>query len=269
MINQPEAQQSRQEKLVLPAYPDDQYRINSTNTPQYSHIRPDQLIRYQTTPPPKQPIDRLRHYWQKDPAYKVFMIAIGMVLVASLVFVSLVSSALVRNPKLFALNNTVSQTPPTGVAPASTVDLRPTFPPPGGGIGTGSSSQPPAQSTPELQSTPTVQLSPSPQTGGPLTVQITSIPNHVSNNSVVPVSVNTNLPNITVVLVALYRVAPYRDVVGPLTTDGNGDATFSWSVSVFIFGNSTQATVYAVAKDQNGQRAQSQAVIVQISRGGG
>jgi hypothetical protein len=270
MINQPEAQQPKQDKLVLPAYPDDQYRdietYSSSSTPPYSHIRPDQLIRQQTTPPPKQPVDRLRYYWRKDPSYKVFMIAIGMVLIAGLIFVSLVSNALLRNPKLFALDNTLSQTPPTGVVPLGTVDLRPTFPPPGGGKGTGSSSQPPSQSTPALQPT-TVQASPQP--GGPLTVQITSIPNRVFNNSIVDVSVNTNLPNVTVDLVALYTVPPYRAVVGPVTTDGSGNATLSWSVSVYIFGSRTQASVYAVAKDQNGQRVQSQAVNVQITRAGG
>jgi len=268
MINQPEAQQPKQDKLVLPAYPDDQYRITSSNTPQYSHIRPDQLIRHQTTLPPKQPMARLRYYWRKDPSYKVLMIAIGMILIAGLIFVSLVSNALLRNPKLFALDNTLSQTPPTGVVPVGTVDLRPTFPPPGGGKGTGNSSQPPAQSTPALQPT-TVQPSPFPQPGGPLTVQITSIPNRVFTNSIVEVSVNTNLPNVTVVLVALYTAPPYRAVVGPVTTDGSGNATLSWSVSVYIFGSRTQATVYAVAKDQNGQRVQSQAVNVQITRSGG
>jgi hypothetical protein len=42
----------------------------------------------------------------------------------------------------------------------------------------------------------------------------------------------------------------------------------SWSVAVFMYGRQTRATVIAIARDQNGQRAQSQPVSVQIVSAG-
>ena len=153
--------------------------------------------------------------------------------------------------------------------PTGTVDLRPTFPPPGGGNGSTSSSQPPAQGTPALQSTPDANPSPTPNPGGgPLTITVTNIPTQVVNSSVVSVSVNTSLPNITVTLGVYYNVAPYRYVSAPVTTDGNGNAVLSWSVAVIMNGRHTRAFVFAVAQDQNGQKAQSQAVTVQITARG-
>jgi hypothetical protein len=215
-------------------------------------------------PPPKEPMAKVRYFWRKDPAYKVLMIALSVVLAAGLVFVSLISNALMRNPKLFTADATISQSLPTVVVPIGTVDLRPTFPPPGGGKGTGSSSQPPAQGTPALQPTSTDQTG----QGGQLTLDITSIPNRVLNNSIVDVSVNASQPDISVSLVVLYSTLPYRATAGPAITDGNGDAILSWSVSVVAFGRHTQAMVYAVASDQNGQQVQSQPVTVQITSGG-
>src|SRR5438477_13085706 len=112
MINQPETQgptaPTPQGKLVLPAYDDGNGLRTSGSLPQV-HIRPEQLIRHTTMPPPKAPLARLRYFWHKDPAYKVLMIAIGAVLVAGLVFASLLSDTLLRNPNLFAMNNTFSQ----------------------------------------------------------------------------------------------------------------------------------------------------------------
>jgi hypothetical protein len=48
-------------------------------------------------------------------------------------------------------------------------------------------------------------------------------------------------------------------------TDSNGNASIPWFVSAFGFGQkSIQAYVYALATDQNGQRARSQTVTVQV-----
>lgn len=279
MINRPETQEGPQRgKLILHAYPDaaspaspdpENYPASSKNL-QNEHVpvRPEQLIRQKTTPPPMRPIERLRYYWQKDPAYKVLMIAIAMVVIAALVFVSLVSNAMSRNP-----NSTVAQTPPT-VVPTGTADLRPTFPTPVGGSGSSSSSQPPAHSTPVLASTPNAsptadQSTPTPDNGGSFTVTLGSIPSRVPNNSNVDVSVNTSQPNVTVALVVTYNAPPYRYISSPTTTDGSGNGTLSWMVAVFMFGRHTQATVYAVAQDQSGHRVQSQPVSVQISASGG
>ena len=267
MINQPEIQEPnpQQEKLVLPP-PDG----NESSTPggslHYTQVRPEDLIR-PAAMPPKDPLARLIYFWSKDPAYKVLIIAVGLVLIAGLLFFSLVSRAM--NPNFFKLNSTSPQAPPTGVTPSGTVDLRPAFPSPGGGQGSSTSSQPPAQSTPALQ--PTVdntQSSPTPGQGGTLTVQITGIPNRVQNGSVVDVGVRTNEANVTVELYVVYSAPPYRDFAGPHMTDDGGNATIPWSVSVYKIGGA-RATVVAIARDQNGQQAQSQPVSVQIAGFGG
>jgi hypothetical protein len=282
MTNQPETQgkQPKQGNLVLPAYPQQVSPVypdpenhaashNSGNLP-YPPIRPDQLIRRTTTPPPQNLLARLLYFWKKDSAYKVLMIAVVLIFISGLLFVSLIGNALFRNPNFLTIGNNFSPNPPTPVVPTGTVDLRPTFPPPSGGNGSTSSSQPPTQGTPALQSTPDASptANPNPGGGGPLTTTITNIPTQVVNNSVVSVNVNTSLPNITVTLGVSYNVSPYRYVSTPVTTDGNGNAVLSWSVAVIMFGRHGRAFVFAVAQDQNGQKAQSQAVTVQIMAGG-
>ena len=267
MINQPEIQEPnpQQEKLVLPP-PDG----NESSTPGGSlhstQVRPEDLIR-PAAMLPKDPFARLIYFWRKDPAYKVLIIAVGLVLIAGLLSFSLVSRAM--NPNFFKLNSTSPQAPPTGVTPSGTVDLRPAFPSPGGGQGSSTSSQPPAQSTPALQ--PTVdntQSSPTPGQGGTLTVQITGIPNRVQNGSVVDVGVSTNEANVTVELYVVYNAPPDRGFAGPRMTDDGGNATIPWPVSVYKIGGA-RAIVVAIARDQNGQQAQSQPVSVQIAGFGG
>lgn len=270
MINQPEIQEPnpQQEKLVLPPPTWD-----NTSTPgsslHYTQVRPEHLIR-RAAMPPEDPLARLKYFWRKDPAYKVLIIAVGLVLIAGLLFLSLVTSAM--NPDFFSLKSTSSQVPPGGVTPSGTVDLRPTFAAPGGGQGSSTSSQPPAQGTPALQSTadstPTIQSSPTPDQGGTLTVQITDIPNRVQNGSVVDVDVNTNEANVTVELYVVYNAPPFRGVAGPRMTGDGGNATIQWAVSVYKIGGA-RAIVVAIARDQNGQQAQSQPVSVQISGFGG
>ena len=266
MINQPEIQEPnpQQEKLVLPP-PDGNESSTPGSSLHHTQVRPEDLIR-PAAMPPKDPLARLIYFWRKDPAYKVLIIAVALVLIAGLLSFSLVSRAM--NPNFFKLNSTSPQAPPTGVTPSGTVDLRPAFPSPGGGQGSSTSSQPPAQSTPALQ--PTVdntQSSPTPGQGGTLTVQITGIPNRVQNGSVVDVGVSTNEANVTVELYVVYNAPPYRDFAGPRMTDG-GNATIPWSVSVYKIGGA-RATVVAIARDQNGQQAQSQPVSVQIAGFGG
>ncbi len=283
MINQPETQEPnpQQGKLVLPAHPHEMSPVNPDQANHLAsgknqqnanaHLRPDQLIRQTTPPPPRQPVAKLRYYWQKDPAYKILMIAIAMVMVAGFIFISLLSNMLLRNPNFLAIDSTTSSL--TAVVPTGTVDLRPAFPLPGGGNGSTSTSQPPAHSTPILQPTPNATSTaslPTPTPGdGSLTVTITSIPVRVSNNSTVNVSVNTNLPNVSVSLVAYYTVLPFRYISSSTTTNGNGNASLSWSVSLIMYGRHTQAMVFAVARDQNGQKIQSQDIAVQVSSNGG
>ncbi len=268
MINQPDTQEQKpqSEKLVLPAPPAQEQQAYYGG--QMTQLRPEQLIRRQTQPAPTDLKARLAFYWHKDPAYKVLMIALTMVLVAGIIFVFLASAAFLGNSNFFASSYT-PQAIPKGVNPTGTVDLRPTFPAPGGGIGTNKqSSQPSMQPTPALQATnPTVQQSPTPTPsgGGTLNVQITSIPQQVVNGSNVSVGVNAGEPGASVELVIRYSGQGGHSTAGPQTTDGNGNATISWFVLTFSFGQkNVQAYVYALATDPNGQRARSQTVTVQV-----
>jgi hypothetical protein len=266
MINQPDTQEqkSQSEKLVLPAPPAEEQQMYYGG--QKAQLRPEQLIRRQVQPAPKEVKARLAFYWHKDPAYKVLMIAMAMVLVAGVIFVSLASAAFLGNANLFATGYT-PQAVPKGANPTGTVDLRPTFTAPGGGIGTNQqSSQPPMGLTPALKPTSTTgQPSPTPGGGGTLNVQFTSIPQQVMNGSYVSVGVNTGEPGATVELVIRYSSQGGRSTAGPQTTDSNGNASISWFVYTFGIGHKNiQAFVYALATDPNGQTARSQTVTVQI-----
>ncbi len=222
------------------------------------------------TPPPNQPLAKISYYWHKDPAYKVFIIATCMVLIAGIVFVSLAAAAVVRNPNLFSTSGSnVAQTGPT---PTDTVDFQPVFPTPGGS-GSTQSSQPPVTSTPALPSTP--ETTPSgqpqptpPQNGGTLTVQITSIPSQVFNGEVVQVVVTTSIPGAFVHLQVIYNAPPYYYISATQQADGSGNAILFWHVGVggFTHGHVT-ARVFAVAT-ANGQRAISPQVTVQVMNGG-
>src|SRR5713101_9252466 len=190
MINQPETQEQKPQsgKLVLPVPPAEEQQMYYGG--QKAQLRPEQLIRRQTQSIPKGVGARLAFYWRKDPAYKVLMIAMSMVLIAGIIFVSLASAAFLGNSSFFASTSS-PQVIPKGANPTGTVDLRPGFTNPGGGSGSNQSSQPPVHSTPALQPTSTGQPSPTPGGGGTLTVQFTYIPQTVLNGSSVNVGVNT------------------------------------------------------------------------------
>jgi len=271
MINQPDSPQEPRPlsgKLILRAYPEEEYQ-RASRPLQAFPVRPEQLIQHQAPPLPPSPLAKLRYFWGKDPAYKVLMVAIGTVFIAGLLVLSLVSTLLLRNTNFFATGNSLSQTPPKAVVPTGTVDVHPTFPPPGGATGSGTTSQPPPQTTPILQptvgGTPTTQPTP----GGQLTVQISNVPGRVQNNSAVVVMVTTSEPNAMVTLYVTYTAPPYHYSSSSHVTDGNGNGTIYWMVNVFMFGRHSQATVYAVATDQNGQRALAQSVTVQVVGGNG
>jgi hypothetical protein len=265
MINQPDTQEQKpqSEKLVLPAPLAEEQQMYYGG--QKAQLRPEQLIRHQTQSAPKDVGTRLAFYWHKDPAYKVLMIAITMVLIAGIVFVSLASAAFLGNSSFVASTSSTPQAIPKGSNPTGTVNLRPTFPAPGGGSGTNQqSSQPPVQSTPALQPTSTGQPGPTPGGGGTFTVQFTSIPSHIMNGSYVSVGVNTSEPGVSVLLVIRYS-GGRTTTAGPQMTDSNGNASIPWFV--FAYGNgqrNLQAYVYALATDQNGQKAKSETVTVQI-----
>lgn len=268
MINDPEREtNTTPEQLILPALPDTP--VPARPAEMYPRMKQAQsgLLPRRTAPPPPlppSPLTRLRSLWGRDPAYRVLMIAVAVVLIAGLLLATLATRAFIQNPGLFALGGAASQNP-GGAAPNGTVDLRPAFPTPGGSGGSTASSQPPGQqSTPSLQPTVTSQPSPSPGQGT-LTIQITTIPSQVRNYSRVPVGVNASEPNVTVYLLITYNAAPYNGYAGPRTTDGSGNASIPWTVSVYGAGRHYTAVVVAIARDQQGQQARSQAVTVQIS----
>lgn len=249
-----------QGKLILPAIPGEERRIfTNTRIP----VPPGQFIHRNTPPPPQQPLAKLRYFWRKDPAYKVLMIAVGMVLIAGVLCMTLVTNAALQS---FNPRNPTPINSSGGVLPTGIVDNHPTFPTPGGGAGATSSSQPPT-STPVLQSTATIP--PSPTATGPLSVQITNVPSRVKNNTTVDIGVTTNRAGASVWLVISYNALPYRTNAGPRTTAADGSVALPWQVSVFSLRNrSVTAYVVAIARDQSGRRIQSQPVQVQIDNGG-
>lgn len=271
MIGDPERQtpimneRASPEKLILPALPETQAPpIPTVACP--VPVKPEWLVRRQTPSLPRGPLARLRYFWRKDPAYKVLLVAVTIVLLAGLLLATLAASAFVRSGNQFQ-SGAYTQTP-AGATPTGTVDLRPIFPTPGGGLGSSSSSQPPVQATPSPQ--PTVQPTSPPQPAG-LTVQFTNIPTHVQSGSVVPVGVSTNEAGATVWLTIVYGAPPFRGYAGPRVADGNGFATIPWSVNVFSGSRHSTAIVTAFARNQQGQQTHSQSVMVLVSgtNGGG
>src|SRR5690349_4454269 len=111
MLNHPDMEEQAPvpapEKVVLPAQPGshqmpgglDALRAPRPSTdPFNAQIAPAQLIRPMTHPSPKGLLPKLAYYWRKDPAYKVFVLAVGMVVLASVVFVSMASAAWLGRP---------------------------------------------------------------------------------------------------------------------------------------------------------------------------
>ncbi|HEU5382041.1 MAG TPA: hypothetical protein VFV38_42015 [Ktedonobacteraceae bacterium] len=251
MINHPEqdTQQARPSsgKLILPAplEPGPYARQYPPTTPAWS----TQSVYPQNTP--HDPSVRPTSPRRRDPLHLVFALAIAFVLIATIVFVAFGATVFLNKN-----TTTFSQTPVVPI-PNGTVDNRPGFGTPGTNNGSNQSSQPATGPTPSLH------LSPSPANQGSLVVQIVNIPRFVANNSKARVSVLTNEPGVNVRLQVTYSAAPFFYASSAHATDGDGQAVLSWSVRVFALrNNAVQATVRAIATDQNGQQATSQPVVV-------
>jgi len=98
-----------------------------------------------------------------------------------------------------------------------------------------------------------------------LTVQITSVSDHVENGAMVHVHIQTSEPDLSVRLQATYQVPPFSSTSSPQTTDGAGQATIDWPVNISFFEGNTHATLIAVATNQNGQQVMSNPVTVTIA----
>ncbi len=258
-------------KLILPppiqeySPVTDQSETIARALPRFPHALP---VKREVAPP--QPLAKVIYYWRKDPAYKVFIIATCMVLIAGIIFVSLAAAAVIHHPNLLN-TGTGGGVVQSGPGSAGTINFHPIFPTPGGGSGSNQSSQPPVTSTPALPSmpgtTPTSAPQPTPtqpQPGGTLTVQITGIPSRVFNGQRVQVFVNTSIPGASVHLAISYNAPPYYYVSATQQADGGGNAVLFWRVGVggFARGQIT-ARVIAVA-DANGQQTSSQVITVQV-----
>nr|BBH94177.1 hypothetical protein KTA_23760 [Thermogemmatispora argillosa] len=249
-------------KLVLPAAPGTVPGEWSADPLQRTtYIAPEMLIRRPRQSAPPTLLGKISYFWKKDPAYKVLMVASVLVLIAGVIFSVIVGSTLMQENA--GMEARVPLTPPPGVAPTGTVDLRPTFPTPGG-QGSNESSQPPVQSTPALRPTRTTNDNGNGGNNG--AVQISGLPSTVENNSDVTVTVITNQPNSFVQLQVTYNVAPFVTVVNG-TTDASGMATLTWHVQVFSTSRRAQARVHATVFGPNGA-ASSNTVTVRITTGG-
>src|SRR5260221_8465595 len=178
MLNNPDTQEPAPQsgKLVLPAPPVEEQRTYSG-----TQLRPEQLILRRTQPAPKGTISKLTYYWRKDPAYKVLIIALAMVVIAGVVFVSLASATVFGNQNSSA--SSLSQNPPPAPKATGTVDLRPTFPNPSGGKGNNQKKPNPLLTTTSLPPTfPTTSPQPT-QTQKTLILQDTSQPPTVNNTA--------------------------------------------------------------------------------------
>ena len=268
MIERPNTQEQTPQpgQLVLPAYPGEEQYIHAGQQPPAG---PSQYT-YPGTPPAftnvSNSFQQLGHFWHKDATYKVLMIAVAVVVLSGILFMTLGTTSLLQGLGFISQNVTVPQNPSAEARAIGTVDLRPTFPTPSGGNGTNKSSQPPPSSSyyppTSSDSTPT----PQPTSSAQLTVQITSIPSQVPNRSAVLVSVTTSVPQIDVRLQVYYNAPPYTYTSIARTTDGSGNAVIPWHIQVTVRGTKNViATVVAVATDQNGQRVISQPVQVMVN----
>ncbi len=256
--NHPESRQGQapeQPKLVLPGLPEDAHYPGAYTQRVYVH--PDQM---QLKPPSRfgRPFATLRQLWRRDPAYKVLLVAAGMVLVAGIIFTVFLVSMLVQAA---TPTDTTATTAPT--QSKTTTNAPPTFPTPSGGKGNKGSSQPP-KSTPVVLPTLTPAPTPTTQPVQTLNPRIVSIPQQVRNNTMVPVVISVGQPGVAVRLQVTFDQATNVNTSGPLTTDANGNVTLYWHVSAFSVKQHFVARVTAFATNQNGQQVQTQTVSVEV-----
>ncbi|HCI80506.1 MAG TPA: hypothetical protein DHW02_12540 [Ktedonobacter sp.] len=221
------------------------------------------------------PPTRTKPNWREDPAYTFLFIALGVVLLSSILFVAFAGSTF----SSLLTQGGPSQTGSGSNVPAQgTTDTNPKFPTPGSNSG-GTPINQPTTALPSPTATtviatpspvPTTQPSPTPTPNQQLTLQIVNAPGQVNNNTTVTLNVTASQPNVQVELSITYDVAPYIKIIGPQTTDNNGNASFQWNVQVRFFGrNQGTARIVAVGSDQNGHKATSQVVTVRIVGHGG
>lgn len=262
MVNQPDQDMqgvhTPARKLVLPEPPN-----AGQDRRRYSSPRSGQSINQPSSAASHSLFTHMLQRLRTDPAFMLLSIAIALVVIASLVFVSLGARTLLGGSGGPVWTSAMTQHPVIP-SPVGTIDNHPKFPTPVSGKGSSTSSQPGAAG-------PTPNLQPTPANGGDqgtLNVEIVNIPDVVNNRSQIRVDVQTSEPNVDVRLQVTYDAAPFYYTSGGDTTDDNGDATLDWSVRVhsFLNGNNVTATVVVVATDQNGQQATSDPTTVEVTQ---
>lgn len=238
------------------------------NGPYRAPVRPEDLLRRPPGPPlPSNPLARLSYYWNREPAYKFLIISVAVVLIAGLIFVGFTGVVLAQlaSPTQGGQAISATTTPKAQSGTATPANNQ-----------AAAANQPTPTPTPTQIPTPspTPTLIPTPTVAGPLTLQITSIPQQVDNKSTVYITVITNQPGTNVNLQVTYTnaVALSTSTNGPQQTDNNGAATLPWHINIFSFTRTATAHVTVVATDQNGQPVQSQTVDVKVNaknNGGG
>jgi hypothetical protein len=199
-------------------------------------------------PPSSDLLTKVKWFWHKDLASKIFLVTLAALLVICLLFVVSANTVLARvlPPPPQRFNMQPNDEPKVN----GTVDLHPTFPVSYDNKNrTTTSSLPPKSGTlATLSGTPTSSL------------QITNIPGQVDDNDSVGVTVN-GPPHTTVSLVIQYNVDPYSAQSSSETTDGSGNATLTWKVDV---NNKKDIDVYAQVSVVGGG-SQSGAATVEVN----
>ena len=272
MLEDPFDPHKQPDKLVLPAIPTEEYHSPLPEYLVHAEQRPFQargLVRKNQSPAarPARPLyKKLTHLWHKDPAYKVLFIAIGVVLVSSIICLALLAGFIAQlSPSPRPVTNLPARaqaTPTHATQPTPQATPRPTVVP-----------------TPMPTPTPIIVVTPAPIATAPgiiaptpnpdekLTVQIGTLPAQINNNVMVPVTVSTNQPGATVSLFVTYSAIPLLYTSDPQTTDANGNTTFFWSVHERTFSPFTRmvaANVTAVVRYQNRPQATSQTMTIHI-----
>ena len=255
--------QQGQNKMILPGYPGggapSQPLQNFDTTVAYTNSRlrpPASPLGTKPVPPPdvlpKKP-------WRQDPAVLVLLGAIGLTIVATLIFAIIVGNSLFRPSTSNTPDNTGGAVSTVATA-TSTATPTPTSTPSPTPTAT-----PTATPTPAPTSTPT----PTPTPTGQPTLQLNNVPAQVNNNSTVTLNVVSNQPNVPVVFIVTYTNAvptQYRTMV---QTDANGNATINWPVAVFPYSKTVTAKVTARITTPSGQTVSSSSYTVKVNVGRG
>lgn len=217
----------------------------------YSHgnsVLPEHLIYGQPSTQSTPLFSKLVNLWHSDPAYKVFFIALATVLISGIACIFLISNLFKQSsPSQTSMaNNTTNISASTPVNIPTPMAISTPLP------------------TPTIESTtPPATLS----TASQLSVEISSIPASVVNNTTTFLSVTTNEPGIDVTLSVTYSGASPSSFQGAsATTNSNGQATLPWSIRVHPTKKFSHVTAHVTvfAQDTNGQTVTSQTVTVQV-----